>query len=75
MIPIVQKEIDTFVDVVWNSHRIRDKKIPIFQMGCPIIFIALLTNMDWKNVVCNYNYAIIQDMKRVFVHYEPMVFP
>ena len=26
MIPIVQKEIDTFVDVVWNSHRICDKK-------------------------------------------------
>ena len=26
MIPIVQKEIDTFVDVVWNSHRIRDQK-------------------------------------------------
>ena len=26
MIPIVQKEIDTFVDVVWNSHRIRDHK-------------------------------------------------
>ena len=35
MIPIVQKEIDTFVDVVWNSHRIRDQKIPIFQ----IVFI------------------------------------
>ena len=35
MIPIVQKEIDTFVDVVWNSHRIRDQKNTYLPDGVP----------------------------------------
>ena len=35
MIPKVQKEIDTFVDVVWNSHRIRDQKNTFLPDGVP----------------------------------------
>ncbi|XP_028412603.1 uncharacterized protein LOC114535505 [Dendronephthya gigantea] len=35
MIPIIQKEIDTFVDVVWNSHRIRDQKNTYLPDGVP----------------------------------------
>jgi hypothetical protein len=35
MIPIIQKEIDTFVDVVWNSHRIREQKNSYLPDGVP----------------------------------------
>lgn len=35
MIPIVQKEIDTFVNVVWNSHRIREQKNTYLPDGVP----------------------------------------
>lgn len=35
MIPIVQKEIKTFVDVVWNTHRIREQKNTCLPDGVP----------------------------------------
>lgn len=35
MIPIMQKEIDTFVDVVWNAHRIREQKNTYLPDGVP----------------------------------------
>ncbi|KXJ15658.1 uncharacterized protein LOC110237035 [Exaiptasia diaphana] len=35
MIPIMQKEIDTFVNTVWNSHRIRHQKDTYLPDGVP----------------------------------------
>ena len=35
MIPIVQREVDTFVEVVWNSHRIREQKDTFLPDGVP----------------------------------------
>lgn len=35
MVPIMQKEIDTFVHVVWNSHRIRAQKDTFLPDGVP----------------------------------------
>ena len=35
MVPIIQKEIDTFVHVVWNSHRIRAQKNTFLPDGIP----------------------------------------
>ena len=35
MIPIVQREVNTFVDVVWNSHRIREQKNTFLPDGVP----------------------------------------
>ena len=35
MIPVIQKEIDTFVDVVWNSHRIREQRNTLLPDGIP----------------------------------------
>ena len=35
MVPIMQKEIDTFVHVVWNSHRIRAQKNTFLPDGIP----------------------------------------
>ena len=35
MIPIIQKEIDTFVEAVWNSHRIRSQKNNYLPDGVP----------------------------------------
>ena len=35
MIPIVQKEIDTFVNIVWNTHRIRGQKNTYLPDGVP----------------------------------------
>ena len=35
MVPIMQKEIDTFVNVVWNSHRIRVQKDTFLPAGIP----------------------------------------
>jgi len=35
MTPIVQREVNTFVDVVWNSHRIREQKNTFLPDGVP----------------------------------------
>lgn len=35
MIPVMQKELDTFVDVVWNTHRIRPQKGTSLPTGIP----------------------------------------
>lgn len=35
MVPIMQKEIDTFVHVVWNTHRIRAQKNTLLPDGVP----------------------------------------
>ena len=35
MVPIMQKEIDTFVHVVWNSHRIQAQKNTFLPDGIP----------------------------------------
>ena len=35
MIPVIQKEVDEFVAVVWNSHRIRAQKDQILPAGIP----------------------------------------
>lgn len=35
MVPIMQKEIDTFVNVVWNTHRIRAQKDTFLPAGIP----------------------------------------
>lgn len=35
MIPIVQREVNTFIDVVWNSHRIREQKNTFLPDGVP----------------------------------------
>lgn len=35
MIPIVQREVNTFVDVVWNCHRIREQRDSFLPDGVP----------------------------------------
>ena len=35
MIPILQKEVDEFKDVVWNPHRIRAQKDRMVPGGVP----------------------------------------
>lgn len=35
MIPILQKELDTFKDTIWNSHRIRLQKESVLPSGVP----------------------------------------
>ena len=35
MIPLIQREIDVFKDVIWNSHRIRAQKNTYLPDGVP----------------------------------------
>ena len=35
MIPIIQREIITFKDMVWNAHRIRSQKETVLPSGVP----------------------------------------
>lgn len=35
MIPLVQKELDTFRDNIWNCHRIRQQKDTVLPNGIP----------------------------------------
>lgn len=35
MIPVVQRELDIFKDMVWNSHRIRAQKDTVLPDGIP----------------------------------------
>ena len=35
MIPLIQKELDTFKDTVWNSNRIRSQKDTALPNGIP----------------------------------------
>ena len=35
LIPVMQKELDTFKDTVWNSHRIRAQKDTQLPYGVP----------------------------------------
>ena len=34
-IPIMQSQLDTFKDVIWNSHRIREQKETNLPAGVP----------------------------------------
>lgn len=35
MVPVVQRELDTFKEIVWNSHRIRAQKDMVLPDGVP----------------------------------------
>ena len=35
MVPTIQQEIDKFVDVVWNTHRIREQRNTLLPDGIP----------------------------------------
>ena len=35
MIPLLQKELDEFKDIVWNTHRIRQQKGTLLPDGVP----------------------------------------
>ena len=35
MIPLIQRELNTFKDTVWNSHRIRPQKDATLPAGIP----------------------------------------
>ena len=35
MIPVIQKEVDEFAEVVWNTHRISAQKDQILSAGIP----------------------------------------
>ena len=35
MIPLLQKELDTFKDTIWNTHRIRQQKDTVLPHGIP----------------------------------------
>ena len=35
MIPTVQREVDTFIHVIWNTHRIRAQKETFLPDGVP----------------------------------------
>ena len=35
MIPTVQREVDTFIQVIWNTHRIREQKETFLPDGVP----------------------------------------
>ena len=46
MIPMLQKELDTFKDEVWNSHRILAQKDTLLPDGVSNTYMHLLWNMD-----------------------------
>lgn len=35
MVPVVERELDTFKEMVWNSHRIRAQKDTVLPDGVP----------------------------------------
>ena len=35
MVPVVQRELDTFKEIVWNSHRITAQKDTVLPDGVP----------------------------------------
>ena len=35
MIPLLQRELDTFKDTIWNAHRIRPQKDAVLPCGIP----------------------------------------
>ena len=35
MVPVIQQEINMFVDVVWNTHRIREQRNTFLPDGIP----------------------------------------
>ena len=35
MIPVMQKELDTFKETIWNTHRIRSQKDTYLPCGIP----------------------------------------
>jgi hypothetical protein len=35
MVPTIQNEIDKFVDVVWNTHQIREQRNTLLPDGIP----------------------------------------
>lgn len=35
MIPLMQRELDTFKDTIWNSHRVRQQKDAVLPAGIP----------------------------------------
>ena len=35
MIPVMQKELDTFKEAIWNTHRIRSQKDTYLPCGIP----------------------------------------
>ena len=74
MIPIVQIEIDTFVNVVWNSHRIREQKNTYLLDGVPNHIYSFADKYGLEECGMelqftnwwNNNYAIIHYMKLLF---------
>ena len=35
MIPLLQRDLDSFKDTIWNVHRIRPQKDPVLPCGIP----------------------------------------
>ena len=35
LIPLLQKELNTFKDTIWNKHRIRQQKDTVLSNGVP----------------------------------------
>ena len=57
MIPLIQREIDVFKDVVWNSHRIRAQKNTYLPDGVPEHTLIFLKPMASKIVVNEFSNA------------------
>ena len=51
MIPLLQKELDTFKDTIWNTHRIRQQKDTALPHGIPDHIYNFLVNMALRKVV------------------------
>ena len=68
MIPTVEREVDTFIHVIWNAHiGSEHRKKPFCQMEFRIIYTVFQRNMDWKNVVGKYFFIILL-FQQVFVY-------
>ena len=35
MIPLIQRELDTFINSIWNTHRIRKQRNTVLPDGVP----------------------------------------
>lgn len=51
IIPLLQKELDTFIGTLWNTHRIQQQKDTVLPHGLLTTYAICHLNMAWKKVV------------------------
>lgn len=63
MIPLIQRELDEFKDVVWNSHRIRCQKNTFMPDGIPNHIYAFPKEYGLEECGIYVKYFLICDPK------------